>query len=105
MSWPPRLLTPVDPVAVEQGDGEFAIEFAEAFGTIGKDGIAGKAGSPLVLREWQKQLLRHLYARDAQGGLIAQTALIGQPRKNGKSALSSAAIALYSLIAEGVDGG
>ena len=104
-SWPPRYLTPVDPAAIAQGDGEFAAEFAEAFGSIGKDGIAGKAGAPLVLRDWQKELLRHLYARDVNGGLIAQTALIGMPRKNGKSALSSAAIALYSLIAEGVQGG
>jgi len=104
-SWPPRLLTPVDSVAVAQGDGDFAIEFAEAFGSIGKDGIAGRAGSPLLLRDWQKELLRHLYARDANGGLIAQTALIGMPRKNGKSALSSAAVALYSLLAEGVEGG
>ena len=104
-SWPPRLLTPVEPGAIALGDGDFAVEFAEAFGSIGKDGIAGKAGSPLVLRDWQRELLRHLYARDANGGLIAQTALIGMPRKNGKSALSSAAIALYSLIAEGIDGG
>ena len=26
--WPPAWLTPVDPVAVERGDGDFAIEFA-----------------------------------------------------------------------------
>ncbi|NBW21896.1 MAG: terminase large subunit, partial [Caulobacteraceae bacterium] len=76
----------------------------EAFGSIGKDGIAGRAGEPLVLREWQKELLRHLYARDENGGYLARTALIGMPRKNGKSALSSAAIALYSLIFEGVQG-
>ena len=41
--WPPTWLTPVDPVAIENGDGEFAIEFAETFGSIGKDGIAGRA--------------------------------------------------------------
>jgi hypothetical protein len=59
-SWPPRLLTPVEPGAIALGDGDFAVEFAEAFGSIGKDGIAGKAGNPLVLRDWQKELLRHL---------------------------------------------
>ena len=104
MSWPPLYLTPVDPHAIAEGDGDVAAIFAEAFGTVGKDGIAGRAGSPLVLREWQKRLLEHLYARDESKGYVARTALIGMPRKNGKSALSSAAIALYSLIAEGVQG-
>lgn len=104
-NWPPAHLTPVDPVAVAQGDGEFAIEFAETFGSIGKDGIAGAAGEALRLRDWQKELLKNLYARDEKGGLIASTALLGLPRKNGKSALSSAAIGLYSLLAEGINGG
>jgi phage terminase large subunit-like protein len=104
-SWPPRWLTPVSAEAIARGDGEFASEFAETFGSIGKDGIAGKAGQPLVMRSWQTELLKHLYARDENGGLLAQTALIGVPRKNGKSALSSAAIGLYSLLAEGINGG
>jgi phage terminase large subunit-like protein len=104
-SWPPAWLTPIEPESIARGDGEDAIEFAELFGSIGKDGIAGKAGAPLILRDWQKQLLNHLYARDESGGYVAQTALIGMPRKNGKSALSSASIALYSLLAEGVNGG
>ena len=104
-AWPPRWLTPVSAEAVARGDGRYAAQFAEAFGSIGKDGIAGQAGAPLVMREWQKSLLEHLYARDENGGLLAQTALIGMPRKNGKSALSSAAIGLYSLIAEGITGG
>jgi len=103
-SWPPAFLTPVDPVSVARGDGDVAIAFAEAFGSIGKDGIAGRAGQALRLRDWQKELLRHLYARDDAGGYVARSALVGMPRKNGKSALSSAAIALYSLIAEGVQG-
>jgi phage terminase large subunit-like protein len=104
-SWPPAYLTPVSDVDIARGDGEFAAQFAEAFGSIGKDGIAGKAGEKLRLRDWQKELLLRLYARDENDGLVAQTALIGMPRKNGKSALSSAAIALYSLIAEGISGG
>ena len=104
-SWPPAHLTPVDPAAIARGDGVFAAMFAEAFGSIGKDGIAGRAGEPLRLRDWQKELLKCLYARDENGGLVAQTALIGMPRKSGKSALASAAIGLYSLIAEGISGG
>ena len=104
-SWPPAYLTPVPAEAIARGDGEFAAMFAEAFGSIGKDGIAGRAGEALRLRDWQVELLKCLYARDENGGLCFQTALIGMPRKNGKSALSSAAIGLYSLIAEGVTGG
>ncbi len=104
-SWPPAWLTPVPEEAVARGDGEFAVEFAEAFGSIGKDGIAGRAGEALHMRPWQIELLKQLYARDENGGLLAQTALIGMPRKNGKSALSSAAIGLYSLLAEGINGG
>jgi len=87
-SWPPLWLTPVPQKAIKQGDGEIVIEFSETFGTIGKDGIAGKVGDALKLRDWQKELIRHVYARDKDGGLLARTALIGQPRKNGKSALS-----------------
>jgi phage terminase large subunit-like protein len=104
-SWPPAYLTPVSPEAIKRGDGEYAIEFTEAFGSIGKDGIAGLAGEALTLRDWQKELIRHVYARDEDGGLQFRTALIGMPRKNGKSALSSAAFGLYSLIAEGIQGG
>lgn len=104
-SWPPAYLTPVPESGLAKSDGKYAAEFAETFGSIGKDGIAGRAGEALQLREWQVELLKHLYARDENGGLLAQVALIGMPRKNGKSALSSAAIGLYSLIAEGVNGG
>lgn len=104
-SWPPAFITPVSDEAIARGDGETTIEFTETFGTIGKDGIAGKSGQAMQLREWQKKLLMRLYARDEDDGLLAQTALIGMPRKNGKSALSSAGIGLYSLLAEGINGG
>jgi phage terminase large subunit-like protein len=103
-SWPPAFLTPVDADALARSDGWKAARFAELFGSIGKDGIAGRAGQSLKMREWQMELLRHLYARDTEGGFVARTALVGVSRKNGKSALASAAIALYSLIAEGVSG-
>jgi phage terminase large subunit-like protein len=104
-SWPPAWITPADAESIGRGDGDIAALFAESFGSVGKDGVAGKAGESLSLRDWQKELLAHLYARDADGGLQFQTALIGMPRKNGKSALSSAAIGLYSLLGEGINGG
>jgi phage terminase large subunit-like protein len=103
-SWPPRWLTPVPQDAIDRGDGDLAIEFAEAFGTIGKDGIAGRTGEALRLRPWQKELVRRIFAKDQDKGLRARVALVGTPRKSGKSALAST-LALYSLIAEGIEGG
>jgi phage terminase large subunit-like protein len=104
-SWPPTYLTPVDQDSIDRGDGKYAIEFTEAFGSIGKDGVAGRAGQALRLRPWQQELIKLVYAKDPDDGLKFRTALIGMPRKNGKSALSSAAFGLYSLIAEGIEGG
>lgn len=95
-AWPPRWLTPVEEAHINQGEGQLAIDFAEAFGIITKDSVAGKQGDPLVLRDWQKDLVRHIFAHD-ENGLKHRTNLIGMPRKNGKSALGSI-LALYSLI-------
>jgi phage terminase large subunit-like protein len=69
---------------------------------ITKDSVAGNTGEPLVLRDWQKQLLLRLFAWE-NGGLRHRVSLVGMPRKNGKSALGSV-IALYSLVM-GPDGG
>ena len=93
----PAWLTPVPEDARERGDGEFIARFADAFGTITKDSIAGNAGTPLVLRDWQKELLSHVFARDEDGGLRHRVALLGLPRKNGKSALGSL-IAAFALV-------
>ena len=95
-AWPPRWLTAVPEEAVQSGEGELVIDFAESFGIITKDSVAGKAGDPLVLRDWQKDLIRNLFAH-SNGGLRQSVQLVGMPRKNGKSALGSV-LALYSLI-------
>jgi phage terminase large subunit-like protein len=96
-SWPPKWLTPVPLEAIERGKVmEPVTDFIEAYGRITKDSVAGKAGSPLVLRDWQKRLVEHLFAWD-KDGLRHRISLVGMPRKNGKSALGSA-IGLYSLI-------
>lgn len=87
--WPPRWLTPVPEEALAAGKGQLAIDFIEAFGVITKDSIAGNAGTPLILREWQKDLIRHIYAGDGDGGFYNQIQLIGLPRKAGKSAIAS----------------
>jgi len=94
--WPPQWLTPVPQSDLDNGEGEVVIDFAEAFGIITKDSIAGKSGEPLVLRDWQKQLIRHVFAGDGNS-YRAKISLIGQPRKNGKSALGSV-FGVYSLV-------
>jgi phage terminase large subunit-like protein len=48
------------------------------------------------LREWQKELIRHVFAGD-DSGYRHRVSLIGMPRKNGKSAIGSV-FGLYSLI-------
>jgi phage terminase large subunit-like protein len=96
-SWPPAFLTPVPEEALAKGRVmEPVVDFIEAYGMITKDSVAGKAGSPLILRDWQKSLLEHLFAWD-DDGLRHRVSLVGMPRKQGKSALG-AALGLYSLI-------
>ena len=96
-SWPPKWLTPIPETQLARGRVEEpVVDFVEAFGRITKDSVAGRAGSPLVLRDWQKLLLEHLFAWDDEG-LRNRISLVGMPRKNGKSALG-AALGLYSLI-------
>jgi len=102
VSWPPRWLTPVSDEAILQGEGHIAVGFAEKFGMITKDSVAGNTGDPMVLRDWQKQLLVRMFAYE-NGGLKHRINLVGMPRKNGKSALGSV-LALYSLTM-GPDGG
>ena len=95
--WPPRFLTPVPEEAIALGrEMEPIIDFINEYGIVTKDSVAGKAGSPLVLREWQKTLLEHIFAWD-EDGLRNRISLVGMPRKGGKSSLGSA-MSLYSLI-------
>ncbi|MEI6565961.1 MAG: terminase large subunit [Verrucomicrobiota bacterium] len=101
--WPPRYLSPVSPADLKRSRGDHVIDFAQALCTITKDSIAGNAGTRLVLRDWQKELLRNLYAEKADGTLRHSRALIGVSRKNGKSALL-AALVLEHLVF-GVSGG
>jgi len=101
--WPPRYLSPVSNAELKRGRGDEVISFAETFCTVTKDSIGGKAGSPLILRDWQKELTRYLYARGDNGKLKHSRALVGLPRKNGKTAWLGA-LALENLVF-GVSGG
>jgi len=95
--WPPRWLTPVPESAIEAGRVmEPVVDFAEAFGIVTKDSVAGKSGSALRLRPWQVSLFEHLFAYE-DGGYRHSTQLVGVARKNGKSALGSV-MGLYGLI-------
>ena len=87
--WPPRFLTSTTAAERKRGDGVKAAEFIEALCRVDKQSFASPAGDLIVLRPWQKQLLSALLARRADGRLKHRTALIGMPRKSGKSALLS----------------
>ena len=95
--WPPAILTPVPPADVRRGDGPLVTEFVEALCPQVKDSVGGQAGEPLLLRPWQRKLVDNLFARRPDKRLRAKVALVGLPRKNGKSALGSG-IALYGLF-------
>ncbi len=94
--WPPRWLTPVLPAAVRASRGTEVIEFIDSFCRVTKDSLGGRAGQLIELRDWQKLLLRYLFAQRPGGRLRHRQALIGFARKNGKSSFS-AGIALDAL--------
>jgi phage terminase large subunit-like protein len=99
-SWPPRWLTPVPEQDILRGDGPVFTEFTEAVCRVTKDSVGGQAGELLKLRPWQRELVNHALARKANGRYKHRLALVGMPRKNGKSALG-AAIGLAGLTLGG----
>lgn len=88
-SWPPKWLTPVPIEDQLRGDGDLYANFTEAVCRVTKDSVGSPAGKLLVLRDWQKELLRHALARRDDGRFRHRTALIGMARKSGKSALGA----------------
>lgn len=95
--WPPRWLTVVPEADLERGDGDDYADFMESVCRITKDSIGGPSGQLLSLRDWQRQMLRHVLARRPDGKLRHTQALVGVARKNGKSALC-AGIGLAGLV-------
>ncbi len=79
------------------GHGLQVVRFAESRIVQTKGRWAGK---PLTIEPWQRELFDELYLVDALGKRVYNEALIGLPRKNGKSTMT-AAIALHGLIATG----
>jgi phage terminase large subunit-like protein len=92
----PRWLTTVPADYVKRGDGADFTEFAQRFLRVTKDSIGGDAGTLIQLRPWQNKLMGELLARRPDGLLRHRQALIGMPRKQGKSALA-AGVALFGL--------
>ena len=76
-------------------DGTDLAEFAERYLSLSK-GV--RAGSPLLFTQWQRWLLNSLLERRPDGRLRYRRALIGLPRKQGKSLMGSA-LGLYGLLA------
>jgi phage terminase large subunit-like protein len=78
----------------EATDGPDVADFAALLLRVSK---GFKAGEPLVLTDWQRWLMDALLERNESGRRRYRRALIGLPRKNGKSLLGSA-LALYGLF-------
>jgi phage terminase large subunit-like protein len=94
----PLVLTPV--ADLRDSDGPHLARFIEGMCRITKDSVAGPAGDLLELRSWQQTALGMAFAKRPDGRRRHRQALIGLPRKNGKSALGSA-VGLYGLLTGG----
>lgn len=103
MAAPPLVFTQPPIKTLSDGDGDKVADFIETFCKVTKSGVGAKAGTYLELRKWQRTLLRSIFARTEDGRYRHRTALVGLPRKNGKSALGSA-VALYGLVMGDEDG-
>jgi len=101
--WPPTYLSPVSETELANTRGYEVIDFIETLCRLTEDSVAGKTGEKFILRPWQKDLLLHLYAEREDGLLKHRRALIGVPRKNGKSALIASLV--LEQIVLGVNGG
>lgn len=100
MASPPLYITPVSETDMVRGDGKLVREFIEGYCRVTKDGFACRSGELMQLRPWQDTLTRAVYARRPDGRRKHRRALIGMPRKNGKSALTSG-FGLHGLITSG----
>lgn len=78
--------------------GERPIRFIETFCTHTK---GQKAGKPLILEQWQREILRNAFGwkRKDNGLRRYRVVYLEVPRKNGKSTLASG-VALYLLLGD-----
>ena len=67
MTWPPTYLSPISETVLTNSRGYEVIDFIETLCHLTEDSIAGKTGDNFILRQWQKDLLIHLYAEREDG--------------------------------------
>jgi phage terminase large subunit-like protein len=96
MSSKPLIMTAVPSADVLRGDGFVVTEFIEGNCRVTKESVGGAAGNLLNMRNWQQNIICCTYAKRPDGRYRHRQALIGLPRKNGKSALGSS-MGLYGL--------
>jgi phage terminase large subunit-like protein len=104
MASPPLYMTPVPAEDIERAHvpdapptGVLVREFVEGYCRVTKESVGGSAGSLIRFRDWQSNISQCIYARRADRRLRHRQALIGLPRKNGKSAIGSS-FALHGLV-------
>lgn len=98
MTATPLIRTPVPEADILRGEGGIVTEFIESYCRVTKESWGGSAGTLLKMRPWQtNDITACVYARRADLRLRHREALIGLPRKNGKSALGSS-FALHGLV-------
>lgn len=100
MASPPLFITKPPRKDVLRGDGTKVQEFFVSRCRITKESMGGRSGELITLRPWQANLISMMYARKPSGRFRHRRALIGLPRKNGKSAIGSG-FGLYGLLAAG----
>ena len=100
MASPPLWMTYVSPEDMARGDGDLVAEFQQTFCRTTKDGFYGRAGELIRFRPWQRTVTSAVYARRPDGRRKHRRALIGLPRKNGKSAIGSG-YAIHGLLTGG----
>ena len=100
-SWPPAILTPTNHEFGSKGAD--AVDFINTFVTLTKDSVAGSAGQPIRLRDWQEKLLEDMFVLDENGLFQKRTSIYSVARKNGKSALMTG-LGLWFLLT-GDEGG
>lgn len=94
-------MTPVPLEDVQRGYGDIVCEFVQGFCRHPKDGIAAGSGEIIQLRAFQRdEITSNVFARRPDGRYRHREALIGLPRKNGKSEIGSS-FAIYGLVMGG----
>jgi phage terminase large subunit-like protein len=100
MASPPLWITTPPREDVLRGSGPLVKQFFETHTRITKQSLGGRSGELIRMRVWQAGLSSMLYARRPDNRLRHRRALVGLPRKNGKSAVGSG-FGLYGLLWSG----